>query len=414
MKKISLTTWIIVAMISGVLIGWLNHEYWPTTDIATILGPFSTIFISLIKSIVVPLIFGSLVVGIAGHGDDLKRVGKLALRSIIYFEIVTAVALIVGLAAVNIVKPGVGVVLAASADAGKQFATIKTTFASVLTHAVPTSLFDAASKNDVLQIVVFAVIFGAGLSRVKGKPKETMLAFCESLSEVMFKFTEIVMKFAPIGIGAAVAVTVGHSGLGVLRNLGALVLTLYGALVVFVLVALVPVALIARVPIRLFWKYVKEPYLIAFSTASSEAALPLAMENVEKMGVPKRIVAFVLPAGYSFNLDGSTLYLAVASVFVAQAAGVAMPIGTQLLMMLTLMLTSKGVAAVPRAALVILSGTLASFNLPLEGVAVILGVDALMDMARTSINLLGNCLASVVMARWEGEFHPETAEPLTL
>ena len=406
MKKISLTAWIMIAMVCGVLLGWLNHEFFPTTDLAGIVGPFSTMFISLIKSIVVPLIFGSLVVGIAGHGDDLKRVGKLALRSIIYFEIVTTVALVVGLAAVNIAKPGVGVVLSASAEAGKTFSATKTTFASVLTHAVPTSFFDAASKNEVLQIVVFAVIFGAGLSRVKGKPKETMLAFCESLSDVMFKFTEIVMKFAPIGIGAAVSVTIGHSGLGVLRNLGALVLTLYGALIVFVLVALLPVALIAKVPIRLFWKYVKEPYLIAFSTASSEAALPLAMENVEKMGVPKRIVAFVLPAGYSFNLDGSTLYLAVASVFVAQAAGVDMPIGTQLLMMLTLMLTSKGVAAVPRASLVILSGTLASFNLPLEGVAVILGVDALMDMARTSINLLGNCLASVVMARWEGEFTP--------
>jgi len=413
MKKVSLTTWIIIAMITGVLIGWLNHEYWPDTDIAAIVGPFSTIFIALIKCIVVPLIFGSLVVGIAGHGDDLKRVGKLALRSIIYFEIVTTVALLVGLAAVNIAKPGVGVVLAGSAEAGKQFATTKTTFATVLTHAVPTSFFDAASKNEVLQIVVFTVIFAAGLSRVRGKSKEVMLGFCESLSDVMFKFTEIVMKFAPIGIGAAVAVTVGHSGLGVLRNLGALVLTLYGALIVFVLVALVPVALIARVPIRLFWKYVREPYLIAFSTASSEAALPLAMENVEKMGVPKRIVAFVLPAGYSFNLDGSTLYLAVASVFVAQAAGIAMPLGTQLVMMLTLMLTSKGVAAVPRASLVILSGTLASFGLPLEGVAVILGVDALMDMARTSINLLGNCLASVVMARWEGEFHPEKAQPLT-
>lgn len=412
MRRISLTTWIVVAMIAGVVIGWLNHAYWPGTDMATVLGPFSTIFISLIKSIVVPLIFGSLVVGIAGHGDDLKRVGKLALRSIIYFEIVTTVALVVGLAAVNIAKPGVGVVLTASADAGKQLATTRTTFASVLTHAVPTSFFDAASRNEVLQIVVFAVIFGAGLSRVRGKSKEVMLGFCEALADVMFKFTEIVMKFAPIGIGAAVAVTVGHSGLGVLRNLGALVLTLYGALIIFVLVALVPVALIFRVPIGLFWKYVKEPYLIAFSTASSEAALPLAMENVEKMGVPRRIVAFVLPAGYSFNLDGSTLYLAVASVFVAQAAGITMTLGAQLLMMLTLMLTSKGVAAVPRASLVILSGTLASFGLPLEGVAVILGVDALMDMARTSINLLGNCLASVVMARWEGEFHPEQAKPL--
>ena len=412
MRRISLTTWIVVAMIAGVVIGWLNHAYWPGTDMATVLGPFSTIFISLIKSIVVPLIFGSLVVGIAGHGDDLKRVGKLALRSIIYFEIVTTVALVVGLAAVNIAKPGVGVVLTASADAGKQLATTRTTFASVLTHAVPTSFFDAASRNEVLQIVVFAVIFGAGLSRVRGKSKEVMLGFCEALADVMFKFTEIVMKFAPIGIGAAVAVTVGHSGLGVLRNLGALVLTLYGALIIFVLVALVPVALIFRVPIGLFWKYVKEPYLIAFSTASSEAALPLAMENVEKMGVPRRIVAFVLPAGYSFNLDGSTLYLAVASVFVAQAAGITMTLGTQLLMMLTLMLTSKGVAAVPRASLVILSGALASFGLPLEGVAVILGVDALMDMGRTSINLLGNCLASVVMARWEGEFHPEQAKPL--
>ena len=412
MKKVSLTTWIIIAMITGVLIGWLNHEFWPGTDLKDIVGPFSTIFISLIKSIVVPLIFGSLVVGIAGHGDDLKRVGRLAVRSIIYFEVVTTVALAVGLLAVNIVKPGVGVVLSAAA-VDKSIATVPPTFAAVLIHAVPTSFFDAASKNDVLEIVVFAAIFGAGLSRVKGKAKETMLAFCESLSEVMFKFTEIVMKFAPIGIGAAVAVTVGHSGLGVLRNLGALVLTLYGALIVFVLVALLPVALIAKVPIKLFWKYVKEPYLIAFSTASSEAALPLAMENVEKMGVPKRIVAFVLPAGYSFNLDGSTLYLAVASVFVAQAAGIDMTIGRQLQMMLTLMLTSKGVAAVPRASLVILSATLASFGLPLEGVAVILGVDALMDMARTSINLLGNCLASVVMARWEGEFRPEEAKALS-
>ncbi len=408
MRKISLTTWIIISMIVGVLIGWLNHAWWPDVDMAGILGPFSTIFLALIKCIVVPLIFGSLVVGIAGHGDDLKRVGKLALRSIVYFEVVTTVALIVGLAAVNLLHPGVGVALGAPAGAatGQQLATTRITWGGVLTHAVPTSFFDAAAKNEVLQIVVFAVIFGAALARVQGRAREVMLGFCDALTQVMFKFTDIVMKFAPIGIGAAVAVTVGHSGLGVLRNLGALVLTLYLALIAFVIVALVPVAMMARIPLRLFWNYVKEPYLIAFSTASSEAALPLAMENMEKMGVPKRIVAFVLPAGYSFNLDGSTLYLSVASVFVAQAAGVHMPLGTQLLMLLTLMLTSKGVAAVPRAALVILSGTLASFGLPLEGVAVILGVDALMDMARTSINLLGNCLASAVMARWEGEFAP--------
>lgn len=408
MRKISLTTWIIVSMIVGVLIGWLNHAWWPDVDMAQVLGPFSTIFLALIKCIVVPLIFGSLVVGIAGHGDDLKRVGKLAIRSLVYFEVVTTAALIVGLAAVNLLRPGVGVALVAAggADTGKQLASTRISFGGVLIHAVPTSFFDAAAKNEVLQIVVFAVIFGAALARVQGRPREVMLGFCDSLTQVMFKFTDIVMKFAPIGIGAAVAVTVGHSGLGVLRNLGALVLTLYIALIVFVIVALIPVALLARIPLRLFWKYVKAPYLIAFSTASSEAALPLAMENMEKMGVPKRIVAFVLPAGYSFNLDGSTLYLSVASVFVAQAAGVHMPLGTQVLMLLTLMLTSKGVAAVPRAALVILSGTLASFGLPLEGVAVILGVDALMDMARTSINLLGNCLASAVMARWEGEFAP--------
>jgi proton glutamate symport protein len=232
-----------------------------------------------------------------------------------------------------------------------------------------------------------------------------MVNFCESLSEVMFKFTAIVMKYAPIGIGAAIAAVISKNGIHILGNLGLLVGTLYGALIVFVLIVLFPIALIARIPIRQFWHWVKEPWLIAFSTASSEAALPLAMENMEKFGVPKRIVAFVLPTGYSFNLDGSTLYLAVASIFVAQAAGVELSLQTQLIMMLTLMLTSKGVAAVPRASLVILAGTLHSFGLPLEGIAVILGVDAFMDMARTSVNLLGNCLASAVMARWEGELH---------
>jgi proton glutamate symport protein len=354
----------------------------------------------------VPLIFGSLVVGIAGHGDDLKKVGRLALKSIIYFEIVTTLALFIGLGAVNLTKPGVGVALPVTGDTTQvqQLASNKPTLAGVLEHTVPSSFFEAAAKNEVLQIVFFSIIFAAALTRVQGKSKETMLAFAGGLSDVMFKFTGIVMLFAPIGIGAAVAVTIGHSGLGVLGNLAKLVATLYGALIVFLLVALLPVALLVRVPLAKFWRYVKEPWLIAFTTASSEAALPLAMENLEKLGVPRRIVAFVLPTGYSFNLDGSTLYLAVASVFVAQAAGVPMTLGTQLLMMLTLMLTSKGVAAVPRASLVILSGTLVTFGLPLEGVAVILGVDAFMDMARTSVNLLGNCLASVVMARWEGEF----------
>jgi proton glutamate symport protein len=364
-------------------------------------------FLRMIKSIIVPIIFSTLVIGIAGHGDDMKRVGRLALKSLIYFELVTSVALFVGLGAVNILKPGVGITLNAAADEGQQLATHQTTLSGVLEHTVPASFFEAAANNEVLQIVFFSILFAVALSQVRGKGRDVMLGFCESLTEVMFKFTGLVMAFAPIGIGAAVAYTVGNSGLGVLLNLAKLVGTLYVALVVFIVAVLFPIAVLTRVPIRRFWHWVHEPWLIAFSTASSEAALPIAMENLEKMGVPRRIVAFVLPTGYSFNLDGSTLYLAVASVFVAQAAGVSMNLGQQLLMMLTLMLTSKGVAAVPRASLVILAGTLAQFGLPLEGVAVILGVDAIMDMARTSTNLLGNCLASVVMARWENDFHPE-------
>ncbi len=404
MRRLTLTHWILIGTLAGALIGYLDHNVWLETDVAEGLKPLSTIFIRMIKSIVAPLIFSSLVVGIAGHGDDLKQVGRLAFRSIVYFEVVTTVALLVGLAAVHIGKPGVGVALtAASAADGQQFASSQTTLAGVLEHTVPASIVDAMAKNETLQIVFFSALFAMALTQVKGRPKEVMLEVCESLAQVMFKFTGLVMKFAPIGIAAALGVTIGKNGLGVLFNLGKLVLTLYLALIVFVLVALVPVALIARINLRKFWHWTKEPWLLAFTTASSEAALPLALENMEKYGVPRRIVSFVLPTGYSFNLDGSTLYLAVASIFVAQAAGIDLPLTTQLLMMLTLMLTSKGVAAVPRASLVILSGTLTQFGLPLEGIAVILGVDAFMDMARTSVNLLGNCLASAVMARWEGE-----------
>ncbi|HEY6222616.1 MAG TPA: cation:dicarboxylase symporter family transporter, partial [Gemmatimonadales bacterium] len=261
-----------------------------------------------------------------------------------------------------------------------------------------------AAGNEVLSVVFWSVLFALALTQVREGPRDVVLRLCEALVEIMFKFTAIVMRFAPIGIGAAIAYTVGHSGLGVFSSLGKLVLTLYLALVVFIVVVLLPVTVLAGVPVRRFFGAVKEPALIAFSTASSEAALPKAMVQMEAIGVPRRIVAFVIPTGYSFNLDGSTLYLAVASVFAAQAAGLAMSLGAQLVMMLTLMLTSKGVAGVPRAALVILSGTLATFHVPLEAVAVILGVDAVMDMARTSVNVVGNCLASVVMARWEGEY----------
>jgi proton glutamate symport protein len=274
----------------------------------------------------------------------------------------------------------------------------------MLEHAVPQSFIDAAARNDSLQIVLFTILFALGLAQVRGPLRMVMLSFCESLAEAMFKVVGIVMKFAPVGIGAAIAVTVGKSGLGVLRNLGILVLTLYGSLILFALFVLLPIALAFGVPIRRFVNAVKEPWLIAFTTASSEAALPLALGNMEKMGVPRSIVSFVLPTGYAFNMDGTSLYLAMASVFVAQAAGIRMPISQQILMMLTLMVTSKGVAAVPRAGLVVLSAALVQFGLPLQGVAVILGVDAFMDMARTSLNVVGNCLASVLMARWEGVF----------
>ncbi len=407
LRRISLTQWIIVATILGAVVGWLDHDVWTQREVGESLKPLSNIFLRMIKSIVVPLILGSLIVGIAGHGDDLKRVGRLALKSLVYFELVTTVALFIGLGAVNFFRPGQGISLAVSGEDAKQFAGTPVTLSGVLEHTVPQSFFEAASKNEVLQVVFFSVLFAAALTQVRpGRGKDAVLAFFEGLAEVMFKFTNIVMKFAPIGIFAAVAGTIGKNGLGVILALGKLVGTLYLALVVFILLVLVPVAVLTRLNVRRFARWVKEPWLIAFTTASSEAALPLAMENMEKFGVPRRIVSFVMPTGYSFNLDGSTLYLAVASVFVAQAAGIQLGLGQQLLMMLTLMLTSKGVAAVPRASLVILSGTLTQFGLPLEGVAVILGVDAFMDMARTSVNLLGNCLASAVMARWEGELSP--------
>jgi proton glutamate symport protein len=396
LRRTTLTQWIFVALIVGTLVGWA------TPALATTLRPLSTVFLRMIKSIIVPLVFGSLVVGIAGHGDDLKRVGRLAIKALLYFEVVTTAALAVGLFAVNLVRPGEGVRLPAAAT--PVVADGQPTLASVLEHVVPQSVVAAAAENEVLQIVFWAVLFGLALSQVRGRPREVMVGFCEALAEVMFKVTAIVMRYAPIGIGAAVAVTVGQGGLGVLTNLGKVVLTLYGALALFAVAVLLPVAWLARVPLRRFLRAVKEPALIAFTTTSSEAALPTAMEHMEAIGVPRRIVAFVMPTGYSFNLDGSTLYLAVASIFVAQAAGVALTLGQQLLMMFTLMVTSKGVAGVPRASLVILSGTLATFHLPLEAIAVLLGVDVVMDAARTTVNLVGNCLAAVVMARWEGEY----------
>ncbi|MGE3492852.1 MAG: dicarboxylate/amino acid:cation symporter [Vicinamibacterales bacterium] len=403
--RISPTTQIMIGLVVGLIVGYIIS----ITDrsVANYIRPFSQIFIRMIQMIIAPLLFGTLVAGIAGAGH-FKDVGRMGLRAIIYFEVVTTLALLIGLLAVNIMEPGVGMVLPAPSGP-PPITTAAQTWDQILLHVVPTSGLDAMAKNDVLQIVVFSMFFAIGLGMVgeKGKP---MLAWCESLTEVMFKVTNIVMLYAPFGVGAAIAYTIGSSGVQVMVNLAYLIVTLYVALAVFFLAVLIPVMLVFRIPVVAFFKAIKEPALIAFSTTSSEAALPRAMECVEAFGVPRRIVSFVLPLGYSFNLDGTTLYLSLASVFVAQAAGIDLTIGQQVTMMLTLMLTSKGVAGVPRAALVILAATLASFSLPIEGVALLLGVDALMDMGRTMTNVIGNCLASVVVAKWEGEFREPPAE----
>src|SRR5437867_2876128 len=395
-RRLSLSQWIVLAMLAGILFGWQFPEA------ASHVGILSDLFIRLIKCIIVPLIFSTLVLGIAGHTDDMKAVGRLALKSIIYFEIVTTLALLIGRAAVNLVRPGDGIQLSAATGAA-QLPVAKLSLSAVLEHLAPQSLADAAARNDILQVVIFAIIFGVALGRVPGKPRQTMLEFFEGLSEVMFKFTGIVMCFAPFGVGAAIAHTIGQNGFGVLAGLGKLVATLYGAQALFVLLVLIPVLLLARIPVWPFFKTVREPALLAFSTASSEAALPDALQRMVKFGVPRRIVSFVMPAGYSFNLDGTTLYLSLTVMFVAQAAGKHLTLAEQVPILLTLMLTSKGAAGVPRAGLMVLSGTLTTFGLPMEGVAVVPGVEAFLDMARTTVNLLGNCVASVVMARWEGE-----------
>jgi proton glutamate symport protein len=396
---LTLTQQIFLGLIVGVVAGTLVSRYHPAW--AVYFNPFSQLFLRLIKMIIAPLIFGTLVAGIAGAGH-VKAVGRIGLRAMIYFEVVTTIALLIGLLAVNILKPGVGLVLPAASGAPAIAATGQT-WDQILLHTVPTSIIQAMAEGDVLQIVVWSIIFAIALTMV-GPKARPMIDFCESLAETMFKFTNIVMKYAPIGVAAAMAYTIGKGGFGVLYNLAWLVGTLYIALVAFYLLVLVPVMLLFKVPIAKFLKAVKEPAVIAFSTTSSEAALPRAMEAMERLGVPRSVVAFVLPLGYSFNLDGSTLYLSLAAVFVAQAANIQLSIGQQITMLLTLMLTSKGVAGVPRASLVILAATLASYHLPLEGVTLILGVDTLMDMGRTMTNVIGNCLASVVVARWEGVF----------
>jgi Na+/H+-dicarboxylate symporter len=396
MRRPSLTAWILIAIIVGGAFGY----FFPAA--ATELRILSTIFIRLIRTIVAPLLFATLVVGIAGHGN-LKQVGRMGVKAIVYFEIVTTLALLIGWAAISISRAGVGITLPPPAPGEQAAVPPPQTWQDIVLHVFPENIAKAIADGEVLQVVVFSVIFGAALALVPDARRRPMLTFTETLAETMFRFTNIVMLFAPIGVGAAIAYTVGHLGIGILVNLAKLLVTMYVAVAVFIVGVLLPVALIARVPLRRFVAAAAEPTSIAFATASSEAALPRAMENMEALGVPRHIVAFVIPTGYSFNLDGSTLYLSLAAIFVAQAAGIQLSLGQQFLLLLTLMLTSKGVAGVPRAALVILLGTVSSFGLPAEPVFIILGIDALMDMARTATNVLGNCLATVVIARWEGE-----------
>lgn len=394
MKKPNLTRQILIGLALGVAAG-----YFIGPRGAPYFRPFSQIFLRLVKMLIAPLIFSTLVAGIAG-GGHLKSVGRMAAKAIVYFEIVSTVAIAIGLAMVNLTRPGVGVVL--PHEATKTALAPPQTWQEFVLHVFPESVVKAMADGDVLQIVVFSMLFAVALNLVgeKGRP---VVAFCESLAETMFRFTDVVMRYAPIGVGCAMAYTVGHGGLGVLVNLGKLVGTLYLALFVLIGAVFVPVAVACGIPLRRFWRVVREPAAIAFSTTSSEAALPRAMEALERFGVPRPIVALVLPLGYSFNLDGSSLYISLAAIFVAQAAGVHLGFGQQFGMLLVLMLATKGVAGVPRASLVVLSGALMQYGLPLEGVAVLLGVDEVMDMGRTAVNLIGNCLAAAVIARWEGQ-----------
>jgi len=400
--KKSLTTWILVAMAVGVEIGL---DFPPFSQNLKFL---STIFLRLVKTIVAPLLFATLVVGIASH-SNLKQVGRMGWKSLLYFEVVTTIALVIGLMFINITKAGVGIVVPENLLKELPEAKIKT-WQDHIIDIFPENIIKSIYEGNVLPIVVFSVIFGIALALLNEQKKKPMLEFAESLAETMFRFTNIIMYFAPFGVGAAIAVTVGHLGIDILKNLALLLLTLYLALIAFILLVLLPIALwVAKIPIRKFVQAIREPVSIAFATTSSDSALPKALENMEKFGVPRKIVSFVIPTGYTFNLDGTTLYLSLASVFVAQAAGMHLSFGEQLLIGLSLMLTSKGVAAVPRASLVILIATASTFNFPLWPIMAIYGIDELMDMARTSVNVIGNTLASCVIARWEGEFDDKKA-----
>lgn len=401
--KKKLTTWIFISMLLGAAIGY------DFPMIGKELNIFSKIFIKLIKCVIAPLLFGTLIMGIAGHAN-MKKVGRLGWKSLLYFEVITTIALVVGLIAINISKAGVGIKPLDTIEKVPEVAKAHG-WKEIILHSFPENFIKSIAEGQVLQIVVFCILFAIALLMVPGDRRKPILDFAESLSAIMFKFTEIIMYLAPFAVAGALAYTISNLGIEVMKNLLVLLATLYVALIVFTLCVFLPILLIAKIPLKRFWKYSSQPVSIAFGTASSEAALPIAMENMEKFGVSRDVVSFVLPTGLSFNLDGTTLYLSLATIFVAQAAGIEIPIGQQIIMMLTLMLTSKGVAGVARASLVILAGMASSFGLPEWPIAAILGIDALMDMARTAVNTLGNCIATVVIGKWENELHiPEGEE----
>lgn len=399
--KKNLTTWIFFSMIAGIVVG---VEF---PAIAVELRILSKIFLKLIKTIIAPILFATLVVGIAKH-TEFNKLGKIGLKSLIYFEIVTTLALMIGLIVINLTKAGKGIDITNLPKEDLPTAESQT-WQDIILHIFPENFIKSIYEGQVLQIVVFSLLFGTALAMLPKHHKEPMVNFCDSLSETMFKFTSIIMYFAPFGIGGAMAYTVGHMGIEILINLFQLLLSLYLALFLFLVLILVPIMLYFKIPIFSFIKATSKPVSIAFATTSSESALPLLMKNMEKFGIPQRIVSFVIPMGYSFNLDGTTLYLSLASVFVAQAAGVPLSMQQQILIGLTLMLTSKGVAGVPRASLIILIGICSTFNIPIWPIAAILGIDELMDMARTSVNVIGNALASCVIAKSEKEFELEKA-----
>jgi len=405
-QKRSLTTWILISMIAGAEFG---HDF---PDIALNLNLISQIFLRLIKTIIAPLLFATIVVGIAGH-SNLKQVGRMGWKSLLYFEIVSTIALFIGLIAINISKAGMGVEIPKNLAHPDLAAVPALKGSEIILHVFPENIAKAIYEGQVLQVVIFSILFGIAVAMLKDKFKKPMIVFTEALSETMFKFTSVIMYFAPFAVFAAIAFSIGQMGLEIFVNLIKLLATLYVSLIVFLIGVLLPIALAFRIPVRKFITAISEPVAIAFATTSSESALPVAMERMEEFGVPRKIVAFVMPTGYSFNLDGTTLYLSLATMFIAQIGGIHLSFEKQLLIVFTLMLTSKGVAGVPRASLVILLATASSFGLPIWPIYIILGIDELMDMARTSVNVIGNCLATVVVAKWENEFYPVENKTIT-